>query len=111
MSAPRARTSSDDGLQAERTALSWSRTSLGFLANGALLLLRDAQHHATPLRLAPAGLFVMLAVAVHLVARRRRQRLAHRPLPRPLAARSAVMLIGCTMAGLVSVTAAVLIPV
>lgn len=98
-----------DGLQVERTALSWSRTSLGFLSNGVLLLLRDAPHHATPLRLVPAAIFLLLAVAVHLVARRRRRELARRPLRRPLAARRPVLTIGWSMAVLVVVTAVVLI--
>jgi uncharacterized membrane protein YidH (DUF202 family) len=98
-----------DGLQAERTALSWSRTSLGFLSNGVLLLLRDAPHHTAPIRLVPAALFMVLAVAVHLVARYRRRVLARRPLRRPLAARRPVLSIGWSMAALVVITAAVLI--
>lgn len=98
-----------DGLQAERTALSWSRTSLGFLSNGVLLLLRDAPHHTTPFRLIPAFLFLVLAGAVHLVARDRRRELARRPLRRPLAAYRPVLAIGWSMAVLVILTAVVLI--
>ena len=98
-----------DGLQAERTALSWSRTSLGFFANGVLLLLRDAPHHPTPLRLVPAVLFLAVAVTVLLVARGRRRDLGRRPLPRPLAAHRHVLTIGWSTAVLVVVTATLLL--
>lgn len=98
----------DDGLQPERTALAWSRTSLGFLANGALLLLREAAHESSVLRLLPAALAVSLAVALQFVARSRRRELDRRPLPDPLAARRRVYGIGVAMVVLVTVSVTIL---
>ncbi|MDN5916602.1 MAG: DUF202 domain-containing protein [Pseudonocardia sp.] len=97
-----------DGLQPERTALSWSRTSLGFLANGALLLLRDAQHYSGPLRLLPAVLALALAVVVYGFGRARLHTLRHKPLPAPLAARRQTMVIGWSMITLTIATAILL---
>ncbi len=62
------------GLQAERTLLSWDRTALGLLANGALLLLRDVQPLGAA-RLVPAGAALLLAVLCALAGRRRAKRI------------------------------------
>lgn len=51
----------DEGLAAERTGLGWTRTSLGALANGALVILRHRQGQ-------PDGWMVALLVAAGLVA-------------------------------------------
>lgn len=105
MSASAGRRLPDDGLQPERTTLSWHRTSLGVLGNSALLLLRDVDNYAGPLRLLPAGLAAVLAVATYLVGRQRQHQLARRPLPAHLTARWQVRLIGASVVVLIVVTA------
>jgi uncharacterized membrane protein YidH (DUF202 family) len=99
------RRSPDDGLQPERTALSWSRTSLGVLGNGALLLLRDLGQYSGPARLLPAGLAAAIAVATHLVGWQRQHQLRRRPLPARLTPRWQVRLVGASVLLLVVVTA------
>ncbi|RJS91278.1 DUF202 domain-containing protein [Salinisphaera sp. Q1T1-3] len=77
---------SQDGLQAERTDLSWSRTALSCAVNGGLLLM---QHRLTgPLWLQgiAVGLALALFVLTLTMSRRRRRVLVQRPLPSPLAA-------------------------
>ncbi|MCA1836342.1 MAG: DUF202 domain-containing protein [Actinobacteria bacterium] len=105
MSAPQQRRAPDDGLQPERTALSWSRTSLGVLGNGALLMLRDLHHYTGPLRLLPAGLAVVIATATYLAGVQRQRVLRRRPLPAPLAPRRQIRLIGASVLVLIVVTA------
>ena len=97
-----------DGLQPERTALAWSRTSFGVLGNGALLLVRELDQYTGTLRVVPAGLAVLIAVITYLVGVRRQRVLRARPLPCPLAARRQVRLIGGSVVLLVVVTALVL---
>ncbi|MGH3671889.1 MAG: DUF202 domain-containing protein [Pseudonocardiaceae bacterium] len=105
MSALPQRRSPEDGLQPERTALAWSRTSFGVLGNGALLLVRDLDHYSGPLRLLPAGLAVVIAVATYLAGRQRQRALGRRPLPTELAPRRQVRLIGTSVMLLIVVTA------
>lgn len=107
-SIPTGRRSPEDGLQPERTALSWSRTSLGFLANGALLLLRDAGHHPGPLRTLPAVLALVFAVVIWVLGRRRLHVLRRRPLPAPLAARRSTMAVGSLTIAMMLATAVLL---
>lgn len=100
-----ARKGPEDGLQAERTALAWSRTSFGVLGNGALLLLRELHHYSGPLRLAPAALAVVVALITYFIGRRRQRLLCIRPIPSRLVARREIHLIGIAVIALIIVTA------
>ncbi len=95
----------EDGLQAERTALAWSRTSFGVLGNGALLLLRDLHHYSGPLRLAPAALAIVVALLTYIIGRRRQRLLRTRPAPSSLGAGREIHLIGVSVIALIIVTA------
>jgi uncharacterized membrane protein YidH (DUF202 family) len=100
---------SDAGLQAERTGLAWSRTSLAVGANAALFAVREISHAGPSVGLVPAvmALVVALATAAYGVYRTRVLRSA--PLPRPLAATRAVPLLGGSVVVLAVVAGAVLI--
>lgn len=86
------------GLAAERTVLSWDRTALGLLGNGALLFFRDA-HPLGAARLAPAGAAVLLAVLCSLAGRRRARRIGQpaTTVPTP---RAEVAVLGAAVAAL-----------
>ncbi|MDD7967428.1 DUF202 domain-containing protein [Actinomycetospora lemnae] len=99
---------SDAGLQAERTGLAWSRTSLGVAANAVLLAVRELTHDGLGPSLVLAVAASVLAVVVALYGRRRTLRLRHAPLPSPLAADRAVPLLGGAVALLALVTGVVL---
>lgn len=58
------------GLQAERTSLSWERTGLALLANGALLLLRHLRGSGWA-ALVPAALGLLLALVFGVLGSRR----------------------------------------
>ena len=62
------------GLQAERTLLSWERTALGLLANGALLMLRGTGLTG-PLILFPAGAALVLSVIATVIGLHRRRQI------------------------------------
>jgi uncharacterized membrane protein YidH (DUF202 family) len=101
-----ARTPHDpDGSQAERTSLSWTRTSFAVLANGALLMIRNLHGSTHLVGLIPAGLAAVVALCTYVIAMQRQRTLRRRPLPNRIAARRQVYLIGTAMLVLIAVTA------
>ncbi|HEX3286624.1 MAG TPA: DUF202 domain-containing protein [Mycobacterium sp.] len=77
-------------LQPERTSLAWTRTSLGFLANGVLLLLKYLHTDAPPISLLAAGFATVVTLWIYLIGRRRQQLLARQPLPAHISPRREV---------------------
>jgi uncharacterized membrane protein YidH (DUF202 family) len=99
----------DRGLQAERTALAWTRTSLAILANGVLLLVKDFPESGGPVRMSVAGLAAAIALAAYLVGGRRQRILCRRPLPQRITPRREVHLVGVLVLVFVVVVALTLI--
>lgn len=79
----------DAGLQAERTALAWSRTVIAMLVN-ALVLLRAGLAHGGAEITAIGALMLAAAAALQVFARRRRRALMADDVP---AAPPAIVLI------------------
>jgi hypothetical protein len=84
--------------------LAWTRTSFAFLANGALLTLRDLHGYNGPTGLIPAGLAAAVALCTYLLALQRQRTLGRRPLPTRIAARRAVYLLRAAVLLLIVVT-------
>ncbi|ORA09789.1 DUF202 domain-containing protein [Mycobacterium arosiense] len=104
-------TPADRGLQPERTALAWTRTSLSIVGSGMLVLLKDRDFSGSSglaARVAIAGPAAVLALAVYAVGVRRRRALTVRPLPQPVHPRRAVLLVGMSVVSLTLVVVAYL---
>jgi len=95
----------DNGLQAERTTLAWTRTSFAFLSNGALLTLKDLHGYNGLAGLIPAGLAAAVALCTYLLALQRQRTLGRRPLPTRITACRPVYLVGVAVLLLIVVTA------
>ncbi|NDZ92699.1 DUF202 domain-containing protein [Streptomyces sp. SID6673] len=99
----------DRGLQAERTIMSWTRTSIAVGANGLLVAGRDLVSHPDEwigLRWAIGALAAVLAIAIYIAGRRRARDLTRRPLPRPVAV---PRLMACTCVAITLLSVALLI--
>lgn len=94
----------DRGLQAERTTLSWTRTSFAFLANGALLMIRNLHESVGPSGLVPALLAGTVALGTFGIAVHRQRTLQRDPLPKRITSRLAVHTIGAAVLVLIVVT-------
>ncbi|WP_156687378.1 DUF202 domain-containing protein [Mycobacterium sp. Marseille-P9652] len=88
---------------AERTTLAWTRTSFAFLANGALLAIKDLHG---PKSYLPAALAVTVALATYVIALRRQRTLQQDPLPARVTPRRQVYFIGAAVLVLIVATMA-----
>ena len=93
------------GLQAERTALAWTRTSFAVLGNGAVLMIRNLEGRVETLQLVAVGLAIGIALLMYLIGAQRQRTLCRRPLPRPIAPRREVYLVGTAVLVLILVAA------
>jgi uncharacterized membrane protein YidH (DUF202 family) len=98
----------DGGLQAERTALAWTRTSLGVLANGALLMLKGFHGYTGWVRIVAVALALTLALSTYLIGTRRQRTLGCHPLPQRITPRREVYLLGTSVLVLVVISAVAL---
>lgn len=76
----------DSGLQAERTALAWTRTSFAVLLNGVVVIAKDPLTIGSPRGLTVCAGAATAALAVYLIGRRRQWVLSRAPLPQRVAA-------------------------
>jgi uncharacterized membrane protein YidH (DUF202 family) len=83
-----------NALQAERTALAWTRTSFAVLGNGALLMLRNLNSHIGPFRLGAIVFAVAVALFAYLMGLRRQRTLCRCPLPQRITPRREVFGLG-----------------
>ncbi|ORW93975.1 hypothetical protein AWB92_12650 [Mycobacterium sp. IEC1808] len=89
---------------ADRTTLAWTRTAFAFLANGALLMIRNLHGPVGPWQLVPALLAAVVALATYLIAVQRQRTLQRQPLPARVTPRRQVYGIGAAVLVLIVVT-------
>lgn len=94
------------GQAADRTVLAWTRTSFAFLANGALLMVKDLHGPVGPATLIPGALAAAVALGSYLVALRRQRTLQRRPVPTTITPHRPVYAVGAATLLLIVVTAA-----
>jgi uncharacterized membrane protein YidH (DUF202 family) len=90
--------------QAERTTMAWTRTSFAFLANGALLTIKNLHTGDGLARLIPALLAAGAATFTYFIALQRQRTLEQRPLPARINPRRQVYAIGVVTMVLIVVT-------
>lgn len=91
---------------ADRTALSWTRTSFAFLANGALLSVRNVHGSHGAAAWVPTLLAIAVAVSTYLLARRRQRTLQRDPLPTRVTPRRQVYFLAAGTLALIAATTA-----
>ncbi len=91
-------------LPAERTALAWTRTAFAFLANGALLMIKNLHGSVGPTGLIPAFLAAAVALSTYAIALKRQQTLQQHPIPARITPRRPVQIIGLAVVVLIFVT-------
>ena len=101
MSEPADRRANDP---AARTTLSWTRTSFAFLANGALLTVRNLHGPLRVTQVIPAILAAAVALGTYLIARQRQRTLQLDPLPARITPRRQVYLLGIAVLVLIVAT-------
>jgi uncharacterized membrane protein YidH (DUF202 family) len=83
-----------NSLPAERTVLAWTRTSFAFLANGALLTIKDIHGAKGVAALILAGLAGVAALCTYVIAVQRQRTLQRRPIPTRITPRRQVYIVG-----------------
>ena len=83
----------DPGLQPERTALAWTRTSFAVLGNSVILVIKQFPHYR-PGPLILAGFTAVVALTAYLIGLQRQRTLARRPLSAKITPRREVHVIG-----------------
>ena len=89
---------------ADRTTLAWTRTCFAFLANGALLMIRNLHDPLGPKGLIPAFLAAVVALGTYAIALQRQRTLQRHPMPARITARRPVHIIGMGVLVLIVVT-------
>lgn len=92
------------GTPADRTTLAWTRTSFAFLANGALLMIRNLHGPIGLAGLIPAVLAGVVALGTYLIAFQRQRILQRHPIPTRITPHRPVYIIGIAVVVLIVMT-------